>query len=238
MIAQSRGRLVFVLLSLCVSVHVIAVDDDSLETQLRLMDERVAEIHDLTANFEQRKHTVLLREPIVSRGTVRLCGQRMRWDTQRPSPSVTYLDETDLKIHYPEHSVLEIYKLDDRLMQLAASPLPRLDALKRHFEITRDQLREDIQQPHIALRLTPRSEDIAKHVRHVLVAIDRERAYLLRMEVMDHDDERTVILLTNHRINTDMDCDSIELVVPAETRIVRPLDDLRNGGRAPEASRQ
>lgn len=227
--------LLAVVLLLAVGVAV-AGDDDALTEMLEQLDGRIEKIDDLTARFEQRKYTVLLREPIVSTGTVRVAGKRLRWDTRTPAASSMFMDESVLKIHYPDHNTLEVYALDDRLGQLAASPLPRLSTLREHFDIARDDPRDDIDRPHVSLHLTPRSKELAEHVQQVRVALDEQHGYLLRMEMTDIDDERTVIDFDRHRVNTGIDSDALELEVPAGTRTVRPLEDVRGRNSQSDSS--
>ncbi len=230
-----RAMLVVVLL-LAVGVAAAGDDDAALTEMLEQLDGRIEKIDDLTARFEQRKHTVLLREPIVSAGTVRVAGQQLRWDTRTPAASSMLMDESVLKIHYPDHNTLEVYALDDRLGQLAASPLPRLSTLREHFHITRDDPRDDIDRPHVSLHLTPRSKELAEHVQQVRVALDEQHGYLLRMEMTDIDEERTVIVFDRHRVNTGIDGEALELQVPAGTRTVRPLEDVRGRNSQSDSS--
>ena len=206
--------------------HARSDEDAALAEALRQIEARVAEIDDLTAEFEQRKHTALLREPMISRGTVRVRGNQMRWDTRTPDASAMLMDGSALQIHYPDHGLLEIYPLNERLGQLAASPLTRPSALREHFIIAPDAARAELKTPHLPLRLTPRNEQLAEHVREVRIAIDSERGFLLRMEMVDGDDERIEMVFTDHRINTGLTKRDLELVVPEGTRIVRPLKDL------------
>jgi outer membrane lipoprotein-sorting protein len=203
--------------------------DTSLAEELKRIDALAAAIEDLTADFVQQKYTVLLRQPLTSRGTVRVRGALMRWDTTEPSPSVTVMDENRLRIHYPKQRTVEEYRLDERLSDMASSPLPRLNSLQEHFAITRGETRDELHSPHLPLRLAPKHKQLAEYVREVNVAIDLQQGYLLWMQVLDVDDERTEITFSKHRINTGLSRDDLELKVPRGSRVVRPLDDLRDG---------
>ena len=202
--------------------------DAAFQSQLEAIDRRIAQIKDLTARFEQRRYAVMLRQPIVSSGTVRVSGSRMRWDTMQPSVSTMVVDEDLLQIHYPDQKVLEIYPIEDRLAQLASSPLPRMRALQEHFTITRDEAHPELDAAHISLRLTPREAELLEHIGSIRLAVDPAGGFVLRMEITDADDERTVLLLTKHEINTGITEEHLTLTVPDDTRRVRPLGDRGN----------
>jgi len=202
--------------------------DAEFRSQLEAIDRKIAQIRDLTARFEQRRHTAMLRTAIVSSGTVRVSGSRMRWDTLEPNASAMVVDEDLLQIYYPDQKVLEVYPIEDRLAQLASSPLPRMRSLMEHFTITRDEPHKDLEKAHLAIRLTPREAELQEHIRTIRLAVDPEGGYVLRMEITDADEERTVLLLTEHRINTGITEESLTLTVPDDTRRVRPLDGRRD----------
>ncbi|HTL29516.1 MAG TPA: outer membrane lipoprotein carrier protein LolA, partial [Tepidisphaeraceae bacterium] len=107
--------------------------DAVLWQQMLAINARSQQIEDLKATFEQKKFTALLKKPLISTGEVRVKGATMRWDTKEPVPTVMVIDEKEVKLLYPQQKVLEIYKVDQQLSSLAASPLPRLDVLKQHF---------------------------------------------------------------------------------------------------------
>src|SRR5207248_235768 len=89
----------------------------------------------LSANFQQQKFTALLKRPLVSSGTIRLRKSTMRWDTQQPQRSVLWMNDREARIYYPQPppGVVEVYTLDQKMAELASSPLPRLAVLKRKF---------------------------------------------------------------------------------------------------------
>ena len=58
--------------------------DKSLDARLAEVDQLAGRIADLTADFVQLKHTALLKKPLESRGSLRVKGSAMRWDTTAP----------------------------------------------------------------------------------------------------------------------------------------------------------
>src|SRR5262245_35428095 len=64
--------------------------DPALEAKLADIDARAAKIEDFSGKFDQQKFTALLRKPLLSNGTVRKVGSVIRWDTEKPEPSVLF----------------------------------------------------------------------------------------------------------------------------------------------------
>ena len=229
--------------------------DPALWERLRQIDARTAEHKDLLADFEQRRFTALLRKPVVSRGRVRVLGQRMRWDTAAPAPTVMAVDEREVRMYYPQQKTLEVYAIDQRLAALAASPLPRLDVLRGYFtfqQIPAKQLLPgdpggpskkndpagqgdgdgDRADPaaddarFVAVRMTPTEPSLREHVEAVAVLLDARAGYMLAFRVTDADGEETVIRFDNIRVNAGLAERDVTLQVPKGTKVVRPMENL------------
>src|SRR6185437_5870437 len=133
--------------------------DPALWAKMIEIDARAQHITSLSADFEQKKFTALLRKPLISGGRVRVKGATMRWDTQRPDPNVMVVTDKEFQLYYPAQKTVEIYPLDQKLAQLAASPLPRLAVLKDRFSFTQIPVAEmnakvDAEK-FLALKMTP-----------------------------------------------------------------------------------
>lgn len=204
-------------------------EDPALTKRLEKIDAQSAKVKDLTASFKQQKFTALLRKPLASSGTVRVKGAKVRWDTLKPEPAVLLLDGREIKMYYPDQKLLEIYPLDQRLGELAASPLPRLATLRELFTIEQIPLNEFADEgatddERIALQLTPREEELAGHVKGVRTLLDVKRARILKIETTDADDDRTVITFSDMKTNTGIKDDELDLVVPDDVKVNRPLE--------------
>ena len=201
--------------------------DPALKKQLEQIDARALKIKDFTADFRQEKFTALLKKPLVSSGQVRVAGPIIRWDTRQPDPAVLLSDGREVRMYYPGQKLLEIYPIDQRLGDLAASPLPRLKTLREHFEIDRSQ-GKSFKPPKgrqvLALRLTPREQALREHVEGVDVLLDVEAAHILELEITDSDGDRTHVTFSAVRTDTGVRPADLELAVPAGTTVSRPLD--------------
>lgn len=196
--------------------------------RLEEIDRRGAEIRDLVADFEQRKHTPLLKKPLVSTGRVLVKGARVRWETLEPHATTMTIDEREVKIYYPDQKSLEIYPVEGGLARLSASPLPRLDAIREQFEIeavsVADLDSEADPRESLALRLTPLQDSLKEHLSEVRVLLHIPSACMTRLEMIDADGERTTIVFRNVRTDTGIEAKALELTVPRATSVSRPLD--------------
>jgi outer membrane lipoprotein-sorting protein len=204
--------------------------DPALLKRLTEIDSRASQIKTLSANFEQKKFTALLRRPLVSSGKVKVKGATMRWDTEKPEPTVMVVGEKTVQIYYPAQKTVEEYTLDQRLAELAASPLPRLGVLKDRFAIV-EIAPHDIDpkadpQKTLALKLTPIEKELADHVQEVRVLLDIGGGYIVQAEFTDADGDRTVIQFRNIAANADVG--DLELKVPPGTKFTRPLEGMKD----------
>ncbi len=193
--------------------------EKDLWRRLKRVDRRAAAIETLVAKFRQKKHTPLLEEPVVSRGRVRMKGDRLRWDTHTPRPTRMLLADGELRIYYPKQSLLEIYPADRRFSGVLATPVPRLHRLLETFRMEAERVED---AAAIRLRLTPRKEKVRKHVESVTLRLDPRRACVTRVRMRTPDGERTVIDLRKIRVGADIDDDALGLDVPEDTRVTRP----------------
>ena len=193
------------------------------------IDARASKIATLSADFEQKKFTALLRKPLISNGHVRVKGAAMRWDTEKPEPTVMLVGEKTVQLYFPAQKTVEEYTLDQRVAELAASPLPRLGVLKDRFSFTEIPARDidpkaDANKT-LALTLAPIDKELAEHVQEVRVLLDIEAGYIVQAELTDADGDRTIIQFHNIRVNADVG--DLELKVPPGTKFTRPMDGLQ-----------
>jgi outer membrane lipoprotein-sorting protein len=211
--------------------------DAALMAALEEVDAKSAAVTDLSATFEQTKTTPLLRKPLVSSGTVKVKGSKVRWDTKSPHPTVMLIDESQIRMYYPDQRTLEVFDVDESMRRITATPLPRLAAIREQFVISRADVKElgvtERPEGFVGVALTPRQESLRKHVDRVRVLIDRATGCATRVEITDADGDTTTIRFRDIRTNVGLAESDLELNVPEGTRIVKPLEGLR-GGPPPE----
>jgi outer membrane lipoprotein-sorting protein len=206
-------------------------EDPALARQLEEIDARGGKIKDFTSDFRQEKFTALLKKPLVSAGMVRVSGPVIRWDTKEPEAQVLYGDGKEVRMYYPSQKLLEVYAIDQRLGDLASSPLPRLKTLREHFTMERSDGKRFHAPPKdrqtLPLRLVPREEALRQHVEEVDVLLDVTAAHILELEIVDTDGDRTHVTFSKFQIDTGVMPDDLKLTVPADTTVSRPLEGKR-----------
>jgi outer membrane lipoprotein-sorting protein len=204
--------------------------DPALWKRMIEVDARAGAITSLVANFAQKKFTALLKKPLISSGTIRIKGSTMRWDTQQPQKSVLLIGEREVRIFYPSPppGVLEIYTINQRMGELAASPLPRLAVLKSKFSfqpIAARELDEAVDaNKFLAFSLKPTDAALAQHIQEVRVLLDESAAYIVKAEMVDADGDRTVLQFTDVKVNAQTG--DLDLKIPAGAKVTRPLEGL------------
>jgi hypothetical protein len=198
--------------------------DPQLWKEMSAIDTIVGRIKDVSADFEQRKFTPLLKKPLVSSGHVRGKSDRTLWITDKPESTKMLVDSVGNSIYYPQQGLEEIYPIEGQLGALASSPLPRIDALRRFFSF--EKMADTSDDRHLALRMLPIDASLREHVEEVKVLLDRQTGFIVRAENTDADGERTVLTFSNVKIDTGMSDDSLRLDVPAGTKISHPLESM------------
>lgn len=217
-----------------------SVVDAQLLARLEALDARTALVRDMTTRFRQEKHTPLMRKPMVSSGLIHVKGSVMRWDTTKPSASMMRIDDKEIRLYYPADKTLEIYRLDQQMARLAASPLPRLNILKEQFDFVEipqsDMLPKSDPGRYLALRLSPRDATLRQHVREIRVLLDLKTACMSRMEMTDADDDLTILTFEDVKMNTGLDDKDLRLDAPAGAKVVRPLEAMEQDSGTPTPS--
>jgi outer membrane lipoprotein-sorting protein len=204
--------------------------EPALWTELTQIDKKVAKVDSVTADFEQRKFTPMLKKPLVSSGTVVAKGSTALWKTAKPTPTSMLVSPKEIRIYYPAQSIVEIYPVQGQLGALAASPLPRLGVLKQFFSFERDSAAAlDVGKSDadfLAVKLTPISDDLRQHVKQVRVLLDRKTGAIQLAENTDADGDRTVLVFSNLKLDAKLPDDALKLDIPAGTKEVHPLEGL------------
>ncbi len=118
--------------------------------------------------------------------------------------------------------------MQGQLGLMAASPLPRLEAIRKSFRAMPDDgegLRsKDTPAAAVPVRLEPIDQTVKQFVQSVRVLLDPERGFMLVFEMTDPDGEQTVIRFTKLKANNGLADDALTLDAPAGVKVVRPLD--------------
>jgi outer membrane lipoprotein-sorting protein len=211
--------------------------DEKFEARLRSLDAAMAKVTDLRADFEQRKHTPLLKRPLVSRGVVLTRGDLVHWDTRSPHRSSLLIGGGTIRMYYPADKLVEEYPVGEGFKDLAGAPLPRLMTLRERFDITplspQELGEKNPSADLMAVQLTPKSEELRRHVTHVKVLIDESRPAATKVIMTDPDGEVTEITFANVRLNTGVSVEEVSPRFSEDVRVSRPLGEGKDASAEP-----
>src|SRR5207248_2091627 len=130
-------------------------------------------------------------------------------------------------------------QIQQKLAQIAASPLPRLADLLQHFTfepLPLAQMQATDAARYLAVKMTPTEAELREHVDQVHVLLDTTTGLIAKLEMTDPDGDRTLITFANAKINTGLRDDDLQIKAPADVKITRPLQAIEgqpNEGRKP-----
>jgi outer membrane lipoprotein-sorting protein len=76
----------------------------------------------------------------------------------------------------------------------------------------------------IAVRLKPTDEFLRQHVAEVRVLLDAKSAFMLCVVTVDLEGDRTVIRISDVRLNTGLKPADVALNTPSDVKVSRPLE--------------
>jgi outer membrane lipoprotein-sorting protein len=201
----------------------------SFEQRLDSFDARIATIADLTADFEQTRKTALLKKPLVSRGTIYCKADTVFWRTLSPHKSDLLVTADSVTIYYPADKLAEVYPLDSRFKDAVGGPLPRLSKLRDSFDLCEIPPGEvapgtqvDNTSHRLAVLLTPRSDELRKHIHSVRVLIDERVPCADHIVIIDPDGDETHLVCRQIKINTGLADSKLQLTFAPGTKVSHP----------------
>lgn len=204
------------------------------DKRLAAVDAKMAAVVDLRAEFEQRKNTAMLKKPMVSRGTLLCKGETVMWKTLTPRRTDMLVADGTVTILYPTDKLAETYPVGSRFRDAAGGPLPRLSSLKENFDLAEldakvmaEELGAARPADRIAVELTPKSDELKKHIASIRVLIDESVPCADRVVIRDPDGEETELRFTDVRINTGMKDGELKLTLPPGTKTSSPTGPAR-----------
>lgn len=200
--------------------------DPALDKKLTEIDARIGEVKDLTADYEQAKKTPLLKKPLITRGSVKVKGQRTKWETTGDHPTIMTSDPAELRIYYPQQKTVEVYPIDAGMSKMAASPLPRLKDMREQFAISAVDAKTidpKAADGEIGLKLTPLKDSLREHVSQVLVLLDPVAAFGRTVSITSPEGDVTTLTFTNIRTGVGLSDEVVKLETPRGTLESRPL---------------
>lgn len=208
------------------------VAPSAFQARLNAVDDKMAKVETLRADFEQRKKTPLLKKPMVSQGGLVCKGDTVLWKTTSPRESAMLVTDASVTVLYVENGLAEVYPIGENSEGLAGGPLPRLAKLVQLFTITEARIDampspHDTADParHLAFTLTPISAELKAHVATITVLIDERIPCASLVVIADPDGDETQVRFSNVRINTPLSESELRLNLPVGTRVSHPVGE-------------
>lgn len=175
-------------------------------------------LQDFTADIKQVKISSLFKEPVVSRGRMRLKRPNQIWvEMYPPYPTITVLNKGVLLIYCPDERVAQRY-------QVAGNPV--LAKWLLFFQNPIETLGKKIwlqeeREGEVVLGIDP-AEDLAVF-QEIRISINTSNWMPKRLEWVEKSGDRTTINYHNIRINVGIPDSSFQLRLPPDVEIIEPM---------------
>jgi outer membrane lipoprotein-sorting protein len=183
----------------------------------------------LEADFVQRRESVLLVEPEVSRGTFAFAApDRVRWDYHSPRPLSLVVAGKRMTTWYRDlrrAETLDVGRYSTQVLRYLGAG-GSLDTLLQYFTL-RATLPVAGAEPY-RLELEPRYPRVAKRLSGITIWIDRRTFLPTRLHYREPDGDTTEYEFSNVRANVAFAPERFELELPSDVR-VRALGPAQPG---------
>ena len=192
-----------------------AYANETIDEIVESVDAMRARVKDVTADFTQQKHTILLKKPLTSTGVVTIVESQMRWDTRKPRRVTMYADGKELWIYYPDQQKREIYKTSKKLARVTGAPFQRLATLREFFDLKR--LKDD-DAGRARIELSPKTDKLRDQIEVITLSVNLKTGFVEVVRTVDVEGDRTVITFANIKFNSDVDVKGVKPNIPDGTR--------------------
>ncbi len=175
----------------------------------------------------QPRHLIVLIDPAREAQPPGTAGADAPSAPAKPAQPTRAAAPGEIRVYYPADGLCEIYPIDGALSDLTGAPLPRLADLRTRFSlvpIPASELGGPGGNPAlVGLLLLPATDEVRTHLESIKVLIDETIPAATKVIVSDADGERTEIVLTAIRTNTGLTQADVQLTLPTDVRLSRPL---------------
>ena len=191
----------------------------TLDAVIRKVAEKQKSTRTLQADFRQEKTLGMLAKPELSSGTfIYSSPNNVLWTYDQPKPVVMVITNGWLTTYYPQLNKaekVEIKRYEDRIFKyLGASGA--IDELGKYFNFKFVDAKRD---PFLRLDLDPKTQSIAKRLRHITIWIDRQTYLTTRFEYVEGDGDVTRYEFTNLRLNAPVPAAKFTLKLPPNVKV-------------------
>ncbi len=187
-------------------------------------------IRSLEARFVQERSSALLLEPETSRGRFWFrVPDRVRWEYETPRRMVVLFRDGVLSTWLPGEKVLERARVPQkkrRFLEFLVGTRP-IDELLGQFRIV---VTDPGEPEPWEIRLEPASRIVARHVRRIVLGVDRQLLLPVTVEYDEADGDVTRYRFAEIRVDPKIPDERFELELPPDVT-VRAVGSGGPGGR-------
>jgi outer membrane lipoprotein carrier protein len=191
----------------------------TLESVIKNVQAQQKKTQTLQADFKQKKELALLAQPEVSSGTfVFSKPNNVLWSYDAPKRLQMLITGGTLTTYYPDLNKAEridVKRFEDRIFKYMGAS-GAIDELGRYFDFT---FTDTSTSPTWVLDLNPKSNVVAKRVRHIKIWIDKSTYLTSKFEYVEGDGDVTRYEFTNIRVNAPIEQTRFTLNLPSGVRL-------------------
>ncbi|HEX7418491.1 MAG TPA: outer membrane lipoprotein carrier protein LolA [Thermoanaerobaculia bacterium] len=191
----------------------------TLESVIKNVQAQQKKTQTLLADFKQEKELALLAQPEVSSGTfVFSKPNNVLWSYDAPKRLQMLITGGTLTTYYPDLNKAEridVKRFEDRIFKYMGAS-GAIDELGRYFDFT---FTDTSTSPTWVLDLNPKSNVVAKRVRHIKIWIDKSTYLTSKFEYVEGDGDVTRYEFTNIRVNAPIEQTRFTLNLPSGVRL-------------------
>lgn len=212
-------------ISLCAAALALPVSaaktpqGESLDVVIKKVQDAQKKTNTLEADFRQEKTLALLAKPEVSTGRfVYQKPNNVRWTYEAPKRVEMLIANGMLTTYYPDLNKaeqIEVKRYQDRIFKYLGAT-GALDELGTYFNFTFTNTSD---KPYYVLDLNPKTQSIAKRVRHIKIWIDKKSYLTTQFEYTEGDGDKTRYEFTNIKLNAPVAQSRFVLNMPAGVRV-------------------
>jgi len=191
----------------------------TLEQVIKRVQEQQRRTHTLQADFRQEKELALLAKPEVSTGTFTYSKpSNVLWTYSAPKRVQMVIANGLLTTYYADlgkAEQIDVRKFEDRIFKYMGAS-GAIDELARYFDFT---FKDSKSKPAWQLDLTPKNRAVARRVKSIKLAIDKQTYLTTKIEYVEGDGDITRYEFTNIRINQPVPPNRFALQLPSSVKV-------------------
>jgi outer membrane lipoprotein-sorting protein len=201
----------------------LAFGQDSQEL-IQNITEQQKKIQTLIANFLQKKETRLVKDPLLSSGSMKFKRpDRIHFIYKNPEPMEIALDRKTIWIYTPQNSQVEKYSLT-RGKKMAPYLDPIIGIFQKPFRSLAEEYTISYQgaegEGKLHFLLLPKEEKIKKFLSHVDLRIDKISGSILRFMMVEVNGDHLTLEFKDLQFNPPLTDEDLQITIPPSARVV------------------